>query len=280
MKSIHLKILSILKHRPESSKNKRYLIELFAFGYKQALSCLFPLYIFLLLALSNFIDTNIIFRYDFLLIAFILAQIVLFVLGIESKNELLVITLFHLIGFVLELHKVNVGSWSYPENAITKLGGVPLYAGFMYASVASYICRAWDNFDLTIEHWPKKRYAILIGGTIYLNFFTNAFIPDLRLYIIIVLIFVFRKTVVLFNSNGPIRKMPLLISFVLIGSFLWIAENIATFLGAWKYAYQHASWQMVDFQKLSSWSLLIIVSIIIVAQLKQFKSILEPQRIK
>ena len=253
---------------------KKLLLELLVFGYKQFLNCIFPLYIFIVLAVSHLIDPAIISRYDFLFITCIFAQVFLYLMGIESKNEVLVITLFHIIGLVLELHKVNVGSWTYPEEAVTKIGGVPLFAGFMYASVASYLCRAWDNFDLTIANWPKKRYAMLVGTAIYLNFFTNAYILDLRWYIIVVLVLVFRKTVVSLNSNGPVRKMPLLLAFVLIGFFLWLAENIATFLGAWEYAYQHVQWQMVDFQKLTSWSLLIIVSVIIVAQLKEVKSII------
>ena len=273
MKHLHLKILSILKHNPENEKSKQYFFELLSFGYKQALSCLFPVFIFIILAISHFVQINFLFRYDFLLLACLLAQFLLFVFKIESKNELFTITLFHLIGFILESHKVNVGSWSYPEDAITKIGGVPLYAGFMYASVASYLCRAWDNFDLSIKHWPKKRYAILVGIVIYFNFFTNAFILDMRWYITIVLVLVFRRTKVSFNTNGRRRQLPLLASFILIGFFLWLAENIATFFGAWKYTYQHDNWEIVDFQKLTSWSLLIIVSIIMIVQLKHFKSV-------
>ncbi|MER3330177.1 MAG: DUF817 family protein, partial [Candidatus Kapaibacterium sp.] len=84
-------------------------------------------------------------------------------------------------------------------------------------------------------------------------------------------VFAFRKTIVQFNTNGYYRRMPILLSFILIGFFIWIAENLATFLNAWKYAYQHSGWEMVDFGKWSSWSLLVIVSFIIVAQLKLLK---------
>jgi uncharacterized membrane protein YoaT (DUF817 family) len=173
------------------------------------------------------------------------------------------------LGVLLELHKVNVGSWSYPEEAFTKFAGVPLYSGFMYSSVASYICRAWDNFDLKIVQWSHSALAIIVGGIIYVNFFTNAFMADLRWYIIPVLFIVFWRTKVRFNTNGIVRQMPMLLSFVLIGFFIWLAENIATFLGAWKYAYQHEGWEAVDVSKLTSWSLLVIVSVIIVGQLKR-----------
>ena len=73
-------------------------------------------------------------------------------------------------------------------------------------------------------------------------------------------------------ENKPYR-MPVVISFLLIGFFIWLAENIATLLGAWKYAYQHQSWQMVSYQKISSWGFLVIVSYIIVAELKLLKTI-------
>ncbi|NQZ36153.1 MAG: DUF817 domain-containing protein [Crocinitomicaceae bacterium] len=243
--------------------------ELTAFTYKNAISCVFPVFIFLMLGLSRMFDHSVVPRYDFLLIVCVLAQIVLFLSGIESKREVAVIFIFHGLGILLELHKVNVGSWSYPEEAFTKFAGVPLYSGFMYSSVASYICRAWDNFDLKITHWPHSALAICVGGIIYVNFFTNAFMADVRWYIIPVLFIVFWRTKVQFNSNGIVRQMPMLLSFVLIGFFIWLAENIATFLGAWKYAYQHEGWEAVDLSKLTSWSLLVIVSVIIVGQLKR-----------
>ncbi len=65
--------------------------------------------------------------------------------------------------------------------------------------------------------------------------------------------------------------MPLVFSFLLIGFFIWIAENMATYLGAWKYATQHEGWKMVSLGKISSWFLLVVLSIVIVIQLKFFK---------
>lgn len=272
MKKLHQHILSSLYLDPSYGRIKSFFYELSNFTYKQILSCIFPAYIFLILAISQLVNISFISRYDFLFLAAVAGQLILLITKIESKREVAVIMGFHLLGVIMELHKVNVGSWSYPEEAITKFYGVPLYSGFMYSSVGSYICRAWDNFDLKITHWPKNRWAIPIGLAIYLNFFTNAYIPDVRMYIIVALLIVFRRTKVYFQTNGNKRSMPLILSFVLIGFFLWLAENIATFLGAWKYTYQHKGWEMVDFGKFSSWSLLVIVSIIIVVQLKLFFS--------
>jgi uncharacterized membrane protein YoaT (DUF817 family) len=71
-----------------------------------------------------------------------------------------------------------------------------------------------------------------------------------------------------FTTNGHQRSMPLVVSFLLIGFFIWVGENMATFLGAWKYASQHEGWKMVSLGKISSWFLLIVLSIVIIAQLK------------
>ena len=81
---------------------------------------------------------------------------------LESKNELLVICLFHFLGIAMELFKVHKGSWSYPEEAYTKFFGVPLYSGFMYASVASYMCQAWHWFNLKIDKQPNQWYKTCI----------------------------------------------------------------------------------------------------------------------
>jgi len=267
MKTLHLKITDYLGSY--TSSPVAWFYEILLFGYKNALACGFGVFIFLALATSRSIAPYTgLHRYDFLLVVLILAQVFMYLTKIESKRELVVIMGFHLLGLVLEIHKINVGSWSYPEEGFFKLGGVPLYSGFMYASVASYICRAWDLFRLRIIDWPSNWQAILLGIGIYLNFFTNAYFPDVRWYLVFLLVFIFRKTEVSFTSSAKERRMPLLMSFILIGFFIWLAENIATFLGAWKYTYQHANWQMVDIQKLSSWSLMVIVSIVIVFQMK------------
>jgi len=67
------------------------------------------------------------------------------------------------------------------------------------------------------------------------------------------------------------RRMPIVLSFVLIGFFIWVAENIGTFLGAWYYPHQTNGWNLVKWGKFSSWFLLVIVSFMIVAHLKHVK---------
>ncbi|MNN65023.1 hypothetical protein D3C81_1804990 [compost metagenome] len=65
--------------------------------------------------------------------------------------------------------------------------------------------------------------------------------------------------------------MPLVVSFLLVGFFIWVAENISTLLGAWRYPDQEHAWQIVHLGKISSWFLLVVISLIIVAQLKHVK---------
>lgn len=270
MKVIHTALENWFTLRGHETKFMAFTKQFVWFGYLQAISCVFPVLIFLALALSTILPLGLA-RYDLLLLICIVVQIIMYKTGLETRDEVLVITLFHLLGLVMELHKVNVGSWSYPEEAFTKIAGVPLYSGFMYASVGSYICQAWRNLKLDLVHWPKDVWAYVVGGAIYINFFTNAFMPDVRLYITVLLIIVFWRTKFLFHIHERQFSMSALLSFVIIGFFIWLAENIATFFGAWKYAYQHAGWQMVSWHKITSWGLLVIVSIIIVGQLKLIK---------
>ena len=265
-------ILQYLHHRSSDSRIKAFLREFFAFGFKEAISCLFPAFIFVMLAVTKFVSVPYIPRYDLLLIACFGMQLLMYLFGMESRREVGVICLFHLLGVSMEIFKVSHGAWSYPEYAYSKVMGVPLYSGFMYASVASYICQAWRHFDLRLEHWPSIPSSSTFAVVIYGNFYTNAFVSDVRLIIIPLLIFGFWRTQVLFETNGKVRRMPMVVSFVLIAFFLWIAENIGTFFGAWRYPYQENGWSLVRLQLMSSWFLLVIVSIIIIAILKKFES--------
>jgi uncharacterized membrane protein YoaT (DUF817 family) len=67
------------------------------------------------------------------------------------------------------------------------------------------------------------------------------------------------------------RRMPLLVAFVLIGFFIWLAENIGTFLGVWRYPNQLGAWSAVHVGKWSAWSLVVLISFTITANLKHIK---------
>ncbi|RSL32430.1 DUF817 domain-containing protein [Salibacterium salarium] len=241
------------------------------FGYQQAMSCIFPVAIFATLAVSNVIDIPLLYRYDFILIICLIVQFLMFRTGMETMDELKVIAVFHVIGLALEIYKVHMGSWAYPEEAWSKIWGVPLYSGFMYASVASYMCQAWRRLHLNLRGWPAFMFTIPLGVCIYFNFFTHHFLFDARWVLMALLFVIFIRTSVEFQVNGFKRKMPLVLSFFLIGFFIWIAENISTLFGAWQYPNQGDAWEIVHIGKISSWFLLVIVSFIIVAQLKHVK---------
>ncbi len=264
-----------IQHEVEKNTRKsqplRPLKQLFHFGWELALSCVFPVVIFASLAITQTISMPLLPRYDWLLIIFLLMQVWMVRSGLETKDELKVITLFHLIGLALEIFKVHMGSWSYPEDGIAKVFGVPLYSGFMYASVASFLCQAWRRLQVELIKWPPFWLVVPLAAAIYLNFFTHHYWIDIRYWLAGLVIIVFWKSWVSYDVNGTRYRMPLALSFVLIGFFIWIAENIATFFGAWKYPNQTDAWSLVSLGKVSSWVLLVIVSFLIVATLKRVK---------
>jgi uncharacterized membrane protein YoaT (DUF817 family) len=195
---------------------------------------------------------------------------VLWLVRWETGREVAVIFGFHLVGLVLELYKVAQGSWSYPDTGLATIGGVPLYSGFMYAAVGSYVCQAWRRLHLRItgyRAWATAGVAALI----YLNFFTSHVTADVRLPLALALLLVTRRTWVHFSVGRQRYAMPLALSFVLIGFFLWAAENAATLLRAWQYPDQESVWTLVHAAKLGSWSLLVVVSIVLVAAVKAYE---------
>jgi len=247
--------------------------EFFIFGIKQARAAIFAGSFFLLLFISNHIPLFGLARYDFLFISAIVIQAVLYFSKLETKDEVKVIFLFHIIGLVLELYKTNpaIGSWSYPEAGILKIATVPLYSGFMYAAIGSYISQAWKIFKLELTNYRHYLVSVFLCLLIYINFFTNHFIYDIRLFLIAAVFIFFWKVRVYFTVTNIRRFMPLNLAFLLIAFFIWVAENISTYLGAWQYPSQVHGWAIVSTGKITSWFLMVIISFILVAYLKHFK---------
>ena len=204
---------------------------------------------------------------DALLLWSLGVTLALWLLRWETGREVAVIFGFHAVGLALELFKVHQGSWSYPDTGHASIGGVPLYSGFMYAAVGSYVCQAWRRFDLRITNYRAGTTAG-VAALVYLNFFTSHVIWDLRLPLAVALLAVTRRTWVHFTVGSRRYAMPLALSFGLIGFFLWAAENAATFLRAWQYPSQQSVWTLVHPAKLGSWSLLVVVGIVLVAAVK------------
>lgn len=254
---------------------RRFLVEFLYFGIKESRACLFVGLFFLAVFAVPRAGLFGIPRYDALLIIALAIQSWLVASKLETWDELKAICLFHVVGFALEVFKTSNGikSWSYPDFAYTKLFGVPLFSGFMYAAIGSYIIQAWRLFDLRVLHHPPYWMAGLLSILIYCNFFTHHFIGDYRWYLACCVVGLYARTTVVFRPYDTDRTMPLLLAFVLIGFFIWLAENISTFFGLWKYPNQMGAWSTVHLGKWSSWSLLVIMTISIVVNLKHIKKV-------
>lgn len=248
-------------------------MEFLYFGIKQARACLFVALFFAAVFLVPRGGLFGVPRYDLLLVIALAIQAWMLWTQLETLDELKAICLFHAVGFALEVFKTSpaIQSWSYPDFAYTKLLGVPLFAGFMYASVGSYIIQAWRLFDLRIRHHPPYWMAALMATLIYANFFTHHFIGDYRWYIGACAVGLYARATVVYRPLDRDRQMPLLLSFVLIGFFVWLAENLSTFLNLWRYPNQLGAWSVVHVGKWSSWSLLVVMTFTITANLKHIK---------
>lgn len=258
---------------PGLSGLRRFVVELVWFGAKEARACLFAAGIFLAILLVPRTGVLGLPRYDVLLLIALAMQVWMLRTGLESWDEAKAIGLFHGVGFALEAFKVSPGiaSWSYPDLAFTKVLGVPLFAGFMYAAVGSYIIQAWRLLDVRIQHHPPYWLATLVALAIYGNFFSHHFIGDWRWYIAACALGVYARTTVVFRTYDRDRRMPMLLAFALIGFFIWLAENFGTFHGVWRYPDQLGAWSAVHVGKWSSWSLLVVMTFTIVAHLKHIK---------
>jgi len=239
------------------------------FTWLQLQSLVFAAVIFAAIAVTSVVALPIP-RYDALLIIGVALTVGLWLAGWESGREVAVICAFHLLGVTMEFFKVRAGSWDYPGDAYTKFAGVPLYAGFMYAAVGSYIVQAWRRLELRVTRYRPVPLTLLAIAA-YLNFFTHHWIVDLRWLIAALFIVEMRRTMVHFTVGTHRYLMPLAASFVAIGFALWIAENAATFLGAWQYPNQAEIWESVHVGKFGSWSLLVSLSFVLVATIKRFE---------
>lgn len=118
-----------------------------------------------------------------------------------------------------------------PEEAVSKIAGVPLYGGFLYSAVGSYCCRAWKIMDLSLSRYRPRTMAVL-AAAVYLNFFTHHWLPDVRPLLAMLLLAAMAGTWAPFTVGRSRYRIPLSLAFALIGFFLWVAENAA--LNGWQ----------------------------------------------
>lgn len=248
---------------------KGILTDFLVFIYKQAYACIFWGFLVLLIIITKYYYPLewIIYRYDFLFVMAIVFQAFLILTKLEKPQEVWIIGIFHLVAMGMEIFKTHpsIGSWQYPETFSIGILWVPLFAGFMYSAVGSYIARVWRIFEFRYENYPSTMLTILLALVIYINFFTHHFIIDLRYIIFIWVLLLFWKTKIYFKPNKKYYSMNLVIWFLLVAFVIWIAENIATYMNIWIYPNQIHGWHMVWWEKVTAWLLLMIISFVLVS---------------
>ena len=242
------------------------LVECCVFLLKQAWACVFGALLLAAIIAARlwYPDDAVLARNDALTLAAVAIQIGMLVFRLESGRELWVILLFHITGTVMELFKTDVGSWSYEPDGVLHIGAVPLFSGFMYAAVGSYMVRVYRLHDLRFSRYPSRIATTVVAALIYVNFFSHHFIVDLRWVLLAAVVLLWFRTVMHFRVWRATLRAPLLLIFGGVACFIWIAENIATWAGAWLYPHQADGWELVSPQKLVSWFLLMIISVVLV----------------
>jgi len=204
-------------------------------------------------------------RYDFLTVAALAIQAAMLATKLETWEEARVIFVFHVVGTIMEVFKTNVGSWLYPEPSLLRIGDVPLFSGFMYASVGSFIARVWRILDFRFTRFPPIWLQGLLAVAIYANFFTHHYLLDIRIGLFVASVLIYGPCLVHFRPDLKELWLPLAPSLVLVALFIWFAENLGTFARAWMYPGQESGWHPVSLEKLGSWYLLMIISFVLVA---------------
>jgi uncharacterized membrane protein YoaT (DUF817 family) len=253
------------------------LKELSIFIRKQASCALFGGLLLFFLVITKYFDIPGFHRYDLLFVIALLVQTVLILAKLEEPKEVFVIFIFHVFAMAMEIFKTSIGSWAYPEPAFFAIGAVPLFTGFMYSSVGSYIARSWRINRFVFRDLPRPSILFLLGLLIYVNFFTNHYTYDIRWIIFILLLAAFWKTKFYSTITTKTFSIHPLATNALLASFIWLAEQIGTFAQAWIYPHQEAGWSPVSFHKFTSWYMLLIFSFVIISLLYGAKKAPKPE---
>ncbi|MBF9044664.1 DUF817 family protein [Rhodobacterales bacterium HKCCE4037] len=202
-------------------------------------------------------------RYDALVLFALTTQIVFIWRGLETWEEAKVILIFHVTGTVMEIFKLAQGSWDYPDQGLLEIGGVPLFSGFMYASVGSFIARAIRIFRIEFAPYPPFWMTYVLALAIYVNFYTHHYTYDIRWLLFAATLILFWRTRIWFYPAATPHAIRLPVGAVLSAFLLWIAENIGTFTRTWTYE-THGDTGIVDLGKFGSWYLLLFVAFVTV----------------
>jgi uncharacterized membrane protein YoaT (DUF817 family) len=266
---------AMLGRRIERSRWTSVFYEFLRFGIKQGWACLFGGIAVGLMILTAWLypAQALLSRYDFLFLSLFGVQAALLAIRLETRDEAKVILIYHAVGTAMEIFKTSVGSWIYPETSFFHLAGVPLFTGFLYSCIGSYICRAWRLFDFRFNRHPPRWSLVALSLLIYANFFGDHYGVDLRLPLFVLAALLFGRTTIYFRVWRVYRSMPLLLGLVLVSLFIWFSENIGTYCRIWLYPSQHGAWSMVSPAKLGSWFLLMIISYTLVSLINRPRAI-------
>lgn len=243
--------------------------EILWFGKTQILACLFGILLLGGLMLTRYWvpDVNLS-RSDLLFLYALMLQAALIIFRLEHKDEVVVIFAFHILATLMEWFKTSpaIGSWAYPdEGVIFRIYQVPMFAGFLYSAVGSYIARSWRLFEFRFANYPRIWITVVLAVLAYLNFFTHHFTYDIRWLLIAASTVLFARTRVTIRMGSRDRTIPILAGLAFVALAIWGAENIGTYARAWIYPGQEDGWEMVSFQKFWAWYLLMILSFVLVS---------------
>ena len=255
-----------LLDRTPASGPAAWLVELFVFALKQAWACVFgATMLVVLIGTRLWYPSDVVLdRADFVTVAAVAIQVVMVLTRLETLRELRVIVTFHVVGTLMELFKTDAGSWEYQDGGVLHLGAVPLYSGFMYGAIGSYLVRVFRLFDLRFTRYPPRWLTAIVAGAIYLNFFTHHFFWDFRILLFAAVGLVWGRCIMHFRIFRWRLRMPVIVAFLLVAVFIWFAENIGTWSNAWIYPGQADGWELVSIGKLGAWFLLMIISVVLV----------------
>ncbi|HTS39473.1 MAG TPA: DUF817 domain-containing protein [Xanthobacteraceae bacterium] len=248
-----------------------FIYEFLRFGVKQGWACLFGGAMVALIVGTHlwYPPAAALARYDFMFLMALAIQAAMLGFKLETWEEAKVILIYHIVGTIMEIFKTDVGSWIYPEANFFRIGGVPLFSGFMYASIGSYIARCWRLFDFRFGRHPPMWSLYALAVAIYVNFYAHHYTFDMRYVLFVAAAILFGRTWIDYKIWRTHRRMPLLLGLFLVALFVWIAENIGTITKTWLYPHQMAGWSAVSFGKLGSWSLLLMISYALVVAINR-----------
>jgi len=244
-------------------------VELWHFFVANLRASQFGAFLLLIFVLTELVPVPLISRYDFIFLCAVGFQLCALIFKLEHAREFFVILIFHILATGMELFKTHpaVGSWTYPghEGSVFVLATVPLFSGFLYSAVGSYISRAFIFLRLTFERFPAYYHLWVLAVLIYINFFTHHFFYDIRYFLFAYVAVIFFKTTIRYRVYHQERRMPFMLAAALTALFVWIAENISTLSSIWLYPSQLEYWHLVSFSKMGSWFLLLILSFALVS---------------